>query len=98
MNVMVKMVTGDHASIAKEIAQQVNLGTEIKPASSFLDKPDREAKRIVEGADGFAQVFPEHKYHIVELLQESDHIIDIGRFLAHQQFSHRLQNEPFLFG
>jgi H+-transporting ATPase len=75
MGVEVKMVTGDHAAIAKEIAQQVNLGTDIMPASSFLDKPDREAQRVVEDADGFAQVFPEHKYHIVELLQSRNHIV-----------------------
>ncbi len=75
MGVAVKMVTGDHTAIAKEIAQKVNLGTNIMPASSFLNKPDRIAKRIVEHADGFAQVFPEHKYHIVELLQNTGHII-----------------------
>jgi len=75
MDVKVKMVTGDHTAIAKEIAGQVNLGTTIMPASSFLDKPDREARRVVEDADGFAQVFPEHKYHIVELLQSVGHIV-----------------------
>jgi len=75
MEVGVKMVTGDHAAIAKEIAQQVGLGTNIMPASSFLDKHAREAQRIVEDADGFAQVFPEHKYHIVELLQDKGHIV-----------------------
>jgi len=75
MDVQVKMVTGDHAAIAKEISRQVNLGTTIMPASSFLNKPDREAQQIVEEADGFAQVFPEHKYHIVELLQGKEHIV-----------------------
>ena len=75
MGVDVKMVTGDHTAIAKEIAQQVNLGTDILPASSFLDKTDREAQRIVENANGFAQVFPEHKYRIVELLQDKGHIV-----------------------
>jgi H+-transporting ATPase len=75
MDVKVKMVTGDHTAIAKEIAGQVNLGTTIMPASSFLDKPDREARRVVEDADGFAQVFPEHKYHIVDLLQGAGHIV-----------------------
>jgi H+-transporting ATPase len=75
MGVRVKMVTGDHTAIAKEIARQVNLGTNIMPASSFLDRPDREARRIIEEADGFAQVFPEHKYHIVELLQGKEHIV-----------------------
>lgn len=75
MSVIVKMITGDHSAIAREIAQKVNLGTNIMPASSFMDKPDREAQRVVEEADGFAQVFPEHKYHIVELLQSKGHIV-----------------------
>ena len=75
MGLNVKMVTGDHIAIAKQIAQEVNLGTNIVPASSFIDKPDSEAKGIIEAADGFAQVFPEHKYRIVELLQENGHIV-----------------------
>ncbi len=75
MGVDVKMVTGDHAAIAKEIARQVNLRSDIQPVAAFLDKPDREAERTVEAADGFAQVFPEHKYHIVELLQAKGHIV-----------------------
>jgi H+-transporting ATPase len=75
MGAKVKMVTGDHVAIAKEIARQVNLGTNIVEASSFLDKPDSEAQRIVENADGFAQVFPEHKFRIVGLLQAAGHIV-----------------------
>jgi H+-transporting ATPase len=75
MGAKVKMVTGDHVAIAKEIAGQVNLGTNIAEASSFLDKPDSEAQEIVEKADGFAQVFPEHKFRIVELLQARGHIV-----------------------
>src|SRR5208283_3082738 len=75
MGLNVKMVTGDHIAIAKQIAQEVNLGTNIIPASSFVDKPDSEIKGIIENADGFAQVFPEHKYRIVELLQEKGHIV-----------------------
>jgi H+-transporting ATPase len=75
MGVNVKMITGDHTAVAKEIAHQVNLGTNIMLPSSFLDKPDRVAQSIVENADGFAQVFPEHKYHIVELLQGKGHIV-----------------------
>jgi H+-transporting ATPase len=75
MGISVKMITGDHAAISREIAQQVNLGTNIKAASSLLNVQDREAKRIVEEADGFSQVFPEHKYHIVELLQLGGHIV-----------------------
>lgn len=75
MGVEVKMITGDHIAIGKEIAHQVNLGTNIMTASSFMDKPHREAQRVVENADGFAEVFPEHKYHIVELLQDKGHIV-----------------------
>ena len=75
MGVGVKMVTGDHIAIAKEISKQVRLGTNIVLPDSFLDKHSRAAERVVEEADGFAQVFPEHKYHIVELLQDKGHII-----------------------
>ncbi|KKG10304.1 plasma-membrane proton-efflux P-type ATPase [Methanosarcina sp. 2.H.A.1B.4] len=75
MGVNVKMITGDHIAIAKEISRQVNLKSDIMLATSFLDMPDRKAEEIVDNADGFAQVFPEHKYHIVELLQHRGHII-----------------------
>ena len=75
MGVDVKMVTGDHAAIAREIAKQVNIGTNIISASSLLNEHGREARRIVEEADGFSQVFPEHKYHIVELMQNKGHIV-----------------------
>ncbi len=75
MGVQVKMVTGDHEAIAKEIAKEVNLDTNILPASAFLDRNDTEALAVVEGASGFARVFPEHKYHIVEILQAAKHIV-----------------------
>ncbi len=75
MGVNVKMVTGDHIAIAKEISHQVNLGTNIVLPTSFLDKPDSQSQRIVEDADGFAEVFPEHKYRIVELFQDKGHIV-----------------------
>jgi H+-transporting ATPase len=75
MGVNVKMVTGDHIAIAKEIARQVNLGSNIVPASYFAGKSDREVQKIVENSDGFAEVFPEHKYNIVEMLQDRGHIV-----------------------
>ncbi len=75
MGVDVKMITGDHTAIAKQIAQKVNLKTNIKEAFTFLDKSDKEASEIIEKTDGFAQVFPEHKYRIVELLQDKKHIV-----------------------
>jgi H+-transporting ATPase len=75
MGINVKMITGDHTAIAKQIAQQVNLKNNILEASVFLNRPDKEASEIIEKADGFAQVFPEHKYRIVELLQDKKHIV-----------------------
>ena len=75
MGVSVKMITGDHTAIAKQIAQKVNLKNRIREAALFLKKSDKEAGKIVEEVDGFAQVFPEHKYRIVELLQERKHIV-----------------------
>jgi len=75
MGVSVKMVTGDHIAIAREISRQVGLGTNLVLPSSFVDKPDSQSQRTVEEAEGFAEVFPEHKYRIVELLQEKGHIV-----------------------
>lgn len=75
MGVDVKMVTGDHIAIAQEISSEVNLGTNIIIPEDFVDKPDKKAMKVVEETDGFAEVFPEHKYHIVELLQDKGHAV-----------------------
>jgi len=75
LGVQVKMVTGDHSSIARQVARQVHLGDHILEFSSLAGTPDREAEDAVERADGFAQVFPEHKYRVVELLQGRNHIV-----------------------
>ncbi|MFH1790471.1 MAG: plasma-membrane proton-efflux P-type ATPase [Candidatus Omnitrophota bacterium] len=75
MGVAVKMVTGDHTAIAREIARQVDLGPDILPVTALEDKSDLKNQRLVEESDGFAQVYPEHKYHIVELLQHAGHIV-----------------------
>jgi len=75
MGMNVKMVTGDHVAIGREIAHEVGLGSNIMPADSFIGKPDSEAQPIIEKADGFAQVFPEHKFRIVKMLQNKGHIV-----------------------
>jgi H+-transporting ATPase len=75
MKINVKMVTGDHVAIAKEIAGRVGLGQNMILPKDFTDVPDEQAEPIVESADGFAQVFPEHKYRIVRLLQSKNHIV-----------------------
>jgi len=78
MGVRVKMVTGDQLAIGKEIAGQLGLGPNFVDAGLFGDTKHHErgqSDEAVEKADGFAQVFPEHKFHIVEVLQKSGHIV-----------------------
>ncbi len=78
MGVNVKMVTGDQVAIGKEIATQIGLGTNILDAQVFGDTKHHEAALLsesIEQADGFAQVFPEHKHHIVDVLQKRGHIV-----------------------
>lgn len=75
MGLDIKMVTGDHTAIAQEVARQVGLSTNIITPDSFVDLPDESAAEVVEQADGFAEVFPEHKFRIVKLLQGKDHIV-----------------------
>ena len=76
IGIEVKMVTGDQVAIGREIARQVGLGEQILDAAildTTADDDDLGAR--VEATDGFAQVFPEHKYRIVRLLQARGHIV-----------------------
>ncbi len=78
MGVTVKMVTGDALAIAKETAAKVGLGTDILDAAGLGDTKKSETAAVgesIETADGFAQVFPEHKYHIIDVLQNRGHIV-----------------------
>ncbi len=76
MGLQFKMVTGDHEAIAKHIAGDLGLGDRIVVADEVFGKdapPDR--LRAIESADGFARVFPEHKFEIVKTLQGAGHIV-----------------------
>jgi H+-transporting ATPase len=78
--VHVKMVTGDNVAIAKEISRQLGMGTDILSAEQIfaenenLDHLSPETVTKIERAEGFAQVFPEHKYGIVKALQNRGHL------------------------
>ena len=82
MGVKVKMVTGDALAIAQETAKKLGMGTNILDAGSLGDEKQQNTAAVakaIETADGFAQVFPEHKFHIVEDLQKRGHPHDRGR-------------------
>jgi H+-transporting ATPase len=79
--IQVKMITGDNLAIAKQISSQLGLGTNIHSADDLFGEGggsnpvSKATEARVEAADGFAQVFPEHKFDIVHVLQASDHIV-----------------------
>jgi H+-transporting ATPase len=78
MGVKVKMVTGDQLAIAQETAKKLDMGTAILDAAGLGDVKREETPAVaesIEKADGFAQVFPEHKFHIVDVLQKRGHIV-----------------------
>ncbi|KAL9460649.1 hypothetical protein AB3S75_003782 [Citrus x aurantiifolia] len=80
LGVCVKMITGDQLAIAKETGRRLGMATNMYPSSSLLgrDKDENEALPVddlIEEADGFAGVFPEHKYEIVKILQEKKHVV-----------------------
>ncbi|KAK3025119.1 hypothetical protein RJ639_043901 [Escallonia herrerae] len=79
LGVSVKMITGDQLAIAKETGRRLGMGTNMYPSSSLLGRHKDEYEvlpvdELIEKADGFAGVFPEHKYEIVKILQEKKHV------------------------
>jgi H+-transporting ATPase len=78
LGVPLKMITGDQVAIAKETCRQLGLGQNVLNAELFRQTPATQLSQLgaqIEGADGFAQVFPEDKFHIVETLQKRGYIV-----------------------
>ncbi len=76
MGLSIRMVTGDHVAIARETARRLHLGVNIAVAGEVFDvHGNAKAADAIEHAEGFAQVFPEHKFAIVKELQRRGHIV-----------------------
>ncbi|XVF10889.1 hypothetical protein REPUB_Repub07fG0222300 [Reevesia pubescens] len=81
LGVSVKMITGDQLAIAKETGRRLGMGTNMYPSSALLGDNKTEAigvlpiDELIKNADGFAGVFPEHKFEIVRRLQAKKHIV-----------------------
>mmetsp|Transcript_6324 Transcript_6324/g.19568 ORF Transcript_6324/g.19568 Transcript_6324/m.19568 type:complete len:1015 (-) Transcript_6324:364-3408(-) len=80
----VKMVTGDHLLIGKETARQLEMGTEMYPSDTLIQAKNGHPEFLhgyanildmAEKCNGFAEVFPEHKYEIVKILQDGNHVV-----------------------
>jgi plasma-membrane proton-efflux P-type ATPase len=76
LGVAVKMLTGDALAVAREIAQGVGLPNirrvaDLKAADA---QAGNKAVDLLAGADGFAEVYPEDKYIVVQHLQAAGHV------------------------
>lgn len=76
LGLQVKMLTGDAIAIAKETCRMLALGTKVYNSDKLLHSsmPGTSVHDLCERADGFAEVFPEHKYQVVEMLQQRGHL------------------------
>ncbi|CAI7638682.1 hypothetical protein PCG10_003654 [Penicillium crustosum] len=80
LGLSVKMLTGDAVAIARETARRLGLGTNIYNAERLGvtgagSMSGSEVNDFVEAADGFAEVYPQHKYSVVEILQRRGYLV-----------------------
>jgi H+-transporting ATPase len=75
LGIMPKMLTGDNIAIAKEVAQQVDIGEKISRMSDIVNLAESDQAKIIEEHDGFAEIYPEDKFRVVKLLQSRGHMV-----------------------
>ncbi|KAL6720233.1 plasma membrane H+-ATPase [Lecanora helva] len=80
LGLKIKILTGDAVGIAKETCRQLSLGQNIYNSEKLGlggggDLPGHEFYDFVEAADGFAEVFPQHKYNVVDILQNRGYLV-----------------------
>ena len=76
LGVAVKMLTGDALAVAREIARGVGLPNirRVADLKATSAQAGNEAVDLLADADGFAEVFPEDKYIVVQHLQAAGHV------------------------
>ena len=66
----------DTAEFAKGVVKDIEKEFEdIELPKGYVNRHESEIIEVIEDADGFAQVFPEDKYLIVDKLQKAGHIV-----------------------
>jgi plasma-membrane proton-efflux P-type ATPase len=76
LGVPVKMLTGDALAVAVEIGRGVGLSNirRVADLKTAAAQAGNEAVDLLAGADGFAEVYPEDKYIVVQHLQAAGHV------------------------
>ncbi len=69
------MLTGDNIAIAREIALQAGIGSNIIRMVDIEGLSEDKRIKLVGDSDGFAEIYPEDKYKIVKLLQSRGHMV-----------------------
>ncbi len=81
LGVRVKMITGDQLEIAKETGRRLGMGDTMYVYEDIIrekhksSNDEEEINKTILNADGFASVFPEHKFEIVKRLQDMGHLV-----------------------
>ncbi len=71
----IRMVTGDHSAIARQVCRQLEMGDNIQKAEDLFHESEGEELKDIEEANGFAEVTPEHKFKIIKKFQSDDRIV-----------------------
>jgi len=76
LGVPVKMLTGDALPVALEVGRGVGLSNirRVADLKAVGARAGNESTDLLAGADGFAEVYPEDKYIVVEHLQAAGHV------------------------
>jgi len=85
VSLLIDARSGDAIAIAKETCKMLALGTKVYNSRKLMHGGLSGTMQhdLVERADGFAEVFPEHKYQVVEMLEQRGHLTAMtgdGRF------------------
>ena len=76
LGISVKMLTGDALAVARDIAQGVGLSNiqRMSALKTVNAQPGNETVDLLAGADGFAEVYPEDKFIVVQHLQAAGRV------------------------
>ena len=72
LGIQIKMLTGDHLSIAKQMGKQLDIGNNFEPAYSYFKS---NAIKDIQNLDGLAEVLPEHKFRVITKSQDQGFIV-----------------------